>query len=595
MKENHIARMLRQRANQYGTRDVFRYKSNDEYKAVSWLTFIEQSEQISKFLLANGSNTASNIGIYSQNRPQWTITDLAILSIRAVVVPIYPTATFEQLKYIIDETEMEILFIGDDEQLENAQKALNESRTLKYIITFDCKKVNDERIISFDAILTNKHYNKEEDLLNTQLNEAQPVDLATIIYTSGTTGEPKGVMLHHSQFLHSFDIHDQRLSLTDKDVSMCFLPLSHVFERTWTYYLLHYGGTNIYNLNPKAIVEELPLARPTVMCVVPRFFEKTYDAIQQTAERWPNWQKGVFNWAIKTGQAYIEFEKDKRTAPLALSFKRAIANILVYRKVKQVFGGNIRFMPCAGSALNNYLLRFFHSIGLYICYGYGATETTATVSCMPNQYYDFDYTGDIMPGVEVKINEENMILVKGPTVFSGYYKKPEETQQVLKDGWYHTGDQGSIPQPGKLHMTERIKDIIKTSTGKYISPQKIELQLSKSKYIEQICIIGDNRKYLTALIVPTYSALEKLANSQNIKAENMAVLLNEPFIYKLIEKEINKCQSHLPRHEQVIKFLLLHEPFSIDNTMLTNSLKVRRKQVNQIYSDKIEALYHHQA
>ncbi|MBR8534880.1 long-chain fatty acid--CoA ligase [Carboxylicivirga sediminis] len=590
MKENHIARMLRSRADKYTTREVFRYKNDESYQSIDWQTFKEQSEQIAKFLLAKKATTGSNIGIYSQNRPQWTISDLAILSIRSVVVPLYPTATFEQLKYIIDETGMEMLFVGDDEQLVNAQKALDETSSLKYVVTFNCNANNDERIFTFEQILET-NCEEQTTQLYSQLEEGQADDLATIIYTSGTTGEPKGVMLHHSHFMHSFKIHDQRLSLSENDVSMCFLPLSHVFERTWTYYLLHCGGTNVYNVNPKAIIEELPKVSPTVMCVVPRFFEKTYDAIQQTADRWPQWQKNVFNWAIKTGQSYIEYEKDNRTAPFSLSVKRRIANALVYKKIKQVFGGNIRFMPCAGSALNNFLLRFFHSIGLHICYGYGTTETTATVSCMPNQNYDFDYTGDIMPDIEVKINEENMILVKGETVFSGYYKKPEQTAEVLKDGWYYTGDQGSIPQPGKLHMTERIKDIIKTSTGKYISPQKIELELSKSKFIEQICIIGDNRKYLTALIVPTYPAIEKLANSENIKAENMAVLLAEPFIYKLIEKEIAKCQTHLPRHEHVIKFHLLPEPFSIDNSMLTNSLKVRRKQVNQIYSDTIEAMY----
>jgi long-chain acyl-CoA synthetase len=372
---------------------------------------------------------------------------------------------------------------------------------------------------------------------------------------------------------------------------MCFLPLSHVFERSWTYYVLYNGGTNVYNLNPKAIIEEMPKVKPTGMCVVPRFFEKTYDAIQQTAEKWPKIQKAIFNWAVDTGRQYIEYEKDNRKAPALLRLKRNIANTLVYKKVNRVFGGNIRFMPCAGSALNNFLLRFYHSIGLHICYGYGASETTATVSCMPHQIYDFDYTGDIMPGIEVKINEDNMILVKGDTVFTGYYKKPKQTEEVLKDGWYYTGDQGSIPAPGKLHMTERIKDIIKTSTGKYISPQKVELELSKSPYIEQLCIIGDNRKYLTALIVPAFPAIEEHANSENLKAEEMAVLLKEPIIYKLIEKEINKYQNHLPKHEKVIRFHLLDQAFSIDNTMLTNSLKVRRKQVNQLYKEEIEAMY----
>jgi len=590
MEINHIAKMLRQRAEKYGAREVFRHKVNSEYQSISWNAFKTESEVIANFLLANKASTDSKIGIYSQNRPQWTIADLAILSVRGVVVPIYPTATFEQLKYIVDETEMQVLFVGDEEQLPNAIKALDYTKTLKCLITFDCAQQDDDRIVSFDDIIKANEcaYAKQ---LEEQLNAAQNEDLATIIYTSGTTGEPKGVMLQHKQFMSSFKIHDKRLHLTDTDVSMCFLPLSHVFERTWTYYLLHCGGTNVYNLNPKSIIDELPRVKPTVMCVVPRFFEKTYDAIQLTAGKWPKPQKAIFNWAVNVGMKYIEFEKNGRTVPTSLKLKRNLANALVYKKVRQVFGGNIRYMPCAGSALNNFLLRFFHSIGLYICYGYGTTETTATVSCMPHANYDFDYTGDIMPNLDVKINDEQMILVKGDTVFTGYYKKPEATAEALKDGWYYTGDQGSIPAAGKLQMTERIKDIIKTSTGKYISPQKVELELSKSSLIEQICIIGDNRKYLTALIVPAFPAIQEIANSENIKAEEMAVLLKEPIIYKLIEKEILKFQSHLPKHEQVIRFHLLDSAFSIDNTMLTNSLKVRRKQVNQVYKEEIEAMY----
>ncbi len=590
MNTNHIANMLRLRADKYTTREVFRYKEHEAYKSISWNTFKEQAECISKFLLLKEITTDSKIGIYSQNRPEWSISDLAIISVRAVVVPLYPTATFEQLKYIINETEMEVLFVGDNEQLDIAIKALDKTNCLRYIITFNCDKTNDKRIIPFHSII-NEEYSAFNKVFNKQLNNATEDDLATIIYTSGTTGEPKGVMLQHKQFMYAFKIHDKRLSLNEDDVSMCFLPLSHVFERTWTYYLLYSGGTNVYNLNPKAIIEELPRVKPTVMCVVPRFFEKTYDAIQLTAQKWPKPQRAVFNWALSVGSKYIEYEKDNKKAPLILQLKRSIANTLVYKKVRRVFGGNIRYTPCAGSALNKHLLRFFHSIGLYICYGYGATETTATVSCMPNDYYDFDYTGDIMPGVDVKINAENMILVKGGTVFTGYYKKPEETAKVLKDGWYYTGDQGSIPQPGKLHMTERIKDIIKTSTGKYISPQKVELYLSKGDLIEQLCVIGDNRKYLTALVVPSYDALKIIAKSEGIKYQNNSELIKNTHIKNCVEKQVNVMQNDLPKHERVAKIYLLDEPFSINNAMLTNSLKVRRKEVNKIYKEEIAEMY----
>jgi len=590
MKNNHIANMIRQRAEQYGSREVFRYQKAGEYTSISWNTFIEQANIISKHLLSEGIKPDGKVGIYSQNRPEWTISDLAILSVRAVVVPFYPTATFEQLKYIIDETGMEVLFVGDNEQLEHAIKALDQTNTLKRLITFNCDKIDDERILQYNNLLEQNYNAYTEDLKHLLSNTSED-DLATIIYTSGTTGEPKGVMLQHKQFMYSFKIHDQRLSLGEDDVSMCFLPLSHVFERTWTYYLLHSGGTNVYNLNPKKIIEELPKVKPTVMCVVPRFYEKTYDAIQQTANKWPKSQKAIFNWAIAIGAKYIEYEKESAKAPYTLKLKRNIANTLVYKKIRKVFGGSIRYTPCAGSALNNHLLRFFHSIGLFICYGYGATETTATVSCMANQNYDFDYTGDIMPGIEVKVNDENMILVKGGTVFSGYYKKPNETAEVLKGGWYYTGDEGSIPAEGKLHMTERIKDIIKTSTGKYISPQKIELILSKGDLIEQLCVIGDNRKYLTALIVPSYEALEIIAKKMGIAYDKPNELAKNHSIKESVIKQVEDLQKELPKHERVAKITLLDEPFSIDNTMLTSSLKVRRKQVNEIYKSQITEMY----
>jgi len=590
MNNNHIAHMLRQRASKYGTREVFRYKEKETYQSISWNSFASQAEIISTYLLSEGIQTDAKIGIYSQNCPQWTISDLAILSIRAVVVPFYPTATHAQLKYIIDETDMEVLFVGENDQLDNAIEALTKTESLKRIITFNCRLVNHPQVVALDTILKGD-YSPHKAIFDQQFHAASENDLATIIYTSGTTGEPKGVMLHHKQFMCAFEIHDKRLTLGEDDVSMCFLPLSHVFERTWTYYLLHSGGTNIYNLDPKQIIDELPKAKPTVMCVVPRFFEKTYDAINHTANTWIKPQKAVFNWAVSVGQQYIEFEKDNKKAPFFLQIKRTIANALVYKKVRQVFGGKIRYMPCAGSALNNHLLRFFHGIGLYICYGYGATETTATVSCMPTANYDFEYSGNIMPNLEVKINDEGMILVKGDTVFTGYYKKPTETAEVLKDGWYYTGDQGSMPQTGKLHMTERIKDIIKTSTGKYISPQKVELVLLQGDLIEQICVIGDNRKYLSALIVPALSPLKAFANKQGIAYQNNTDLVNNPRIIHEVEKQVNTLQSGLPKHEKVAKITLLDQTFSIDNSMLTNSLKVRRKQVNIAYHKEISCMY----
>ncbi len=591
MEELHLAHMLRHRADKYGQREAFRYKQEGIYKDISWLTFKEQAEKLSCFLLSKGINKQDNIGIYSPNCPQWTISDLAILSCRAVVVPVYATATLAQLKYIVEETEMKVLFVGDDEHLEVASQLLDDDNALKLIVTYNCSSHNDKRVIRFDNVVGESYENTWHEKLETCLNCAQADDIATIIYTSGTTGEPKGAMLDHNNFLASFKAHSERLSLGENDVSLCFLPLSHIFERAWTFFLLYSGGVNVYNPNPKKVIEELPIVKPTVLCVVPRFFEKTYDGIIGTSEKWSKLQKNIFDWALSVGHEYINYQKEGTTAPFKLRLKRTIADKLVFKKVRKVFGGNIKYMPCSGAGMSSEHRRFFHALGIFVNYGYGATETLATVSCMRHDKYDFEYTGDIMPGVDVKISDNNMILVKGETVFKGYYKKPKQTAKVLKDGWYHTGDQGKLIEGGKLLMTERIKDIIKTSTGKYVSPQKIELLLSQSEMIEQMCVIGDNRQYLTALIVPSFERIVKHLPCQGKEVSKYADMVTHDQIIEQFQKTIKETLCELPSHEQVAKFALLHEPFTIENEMLTSSMKVRRKQVTSAYEEVIEELY----
>lgn len=592
MKEIHLAQMVKNRAEKYGDREVYRFKKNDKFESTSWNKLKQNIDQVSKYLVTQNVGFADNVGIYSQNYPEWTICDLGILSIRAVVVPIYATSTYSQLEYIVTETEMQIICVGDNVQLKNALIALDNLPSLKKIITIDCDNVDDDRVVSLDKILSKEYDENTVNIVAKRFAEVSIDDLATIIYTSGTTGVPKGVLLNHSNFIRLIEIHDIRLKLGEDDVSMCFLPLSHIFERAWTYFVMHSGAVNVYNVNPKAIIEELPKVKPTVMCAVPRFFEKTYEGITQTTETWSKPQKAIFEWALSVGLEHIEFKKDSLKVPLLLHIKHSIANILVMKKLRKVFGGNIKYMPCAGAAISMEILKFFHAMGLIVNYGYGATETSATVSCMRHDKYDFEYTGSIMPDVEVKINkEDNMILIKGDTVFKGYYKKPKETAETLIDGWYYSGDQGAIPHPGTLHMTERIKDIIKTSTGKYVSPQKIEMLLSDSKYIEHICVIGDNRKYITALIVPQYEKIKEYANEKGIKSNNNKELVSNAVVNELVKNSIDSIQADLSSFEKVVKFTLLSEPFTIDNSLLTNSLKVRRKQVNIEYTETISKMY----
>ncbi len=592
MKESHLAKIIRNRIQQYQNRTAVKYKEDGIYKSLSWIDLGSRIDSISLFLISQGLHITSNIGIYSQNCPEWSITDFAILSTRSVVVPVFPTSTYEQLEYIVKETDMEVLFVGDEAQLSYALEVLKNCKSLKKIITFFTPKNEHEKVISFNSILNNKYDDNITEILNQRLLEASINDLATIIYTSGTTGEPKGVMLHHSNFIKLFEIHDIRLELDENDVSLAFLPLSHVFERGWTYFVFYKGATNIYNYNPKDIINELPIVKPTVMCAVPRFFEKSYDIILKTTQKWNKPKRSIFNWALNTGLQYIEYEKDAIKPPAILELKHKIANILVMKAFRKVFGGQIKYMPCAGAALNLEILKFFHALGIKINYGYGATETSATVSCMKKDKYDFINTGSIMPNVEVKIIEEDgQILVKGETVFKGYYKKPEATAEALKDGWYYTGDQGEITSDGMLCMKERIKDIMKTSTGKYISPQKVELLLSQDQHIEQLCVIGDNRRYLTALIVPCYHYLKTLSPKVEDHLNNYKLVTN-PIAIDEFQKKLHNLQSELASFEKVVKFKLLPEPFTIENNLMTNSLKVRRKQVNIEYKELIEEMYH---
>ncbi|MEZ5084559.1 MAG: long-chain fatty acid--CoA ligase, partial [Bacteroidales bacterium] len=498
--KQHIAHLLKSQVNKYGPGEFYRYKNNTSgnYESLSWDDVFADVQKVSKSLLVNGYGFESKIGIFSPNRPEWSITDYGILGTRGIVVPFFSSATKEQLKYIVDETRMELIFVGKEEQFEKAYWLFKNTSSLTTIVYFDESiKTTDERCFSWQEFIKQGDGEEQAIALEKTLNEALPEDLATILYTSGTTGEPKGVMLTHDNFMFCFGLHKKRLDITEKDVSMCFLPLSHIFERTWSFYMMHAGVVNIFLENPKEVINELPIANPSVMCAVPRFFEKTHEGIQKEYNKWAGYKQKIFDWSIKTGHAFSEYKSRNKPVPAGLSIKNKIAGKLVLRKLRNIFGHNIRAIPCSGAAIRPELLRFFHAIGLFVNYGYGATETTATVSCFKTDSYNFDTCGSIMPEIQVKISDGNEILVKGRTVFKGYYNKPEETDKVLQDGWYATGDEGSITDNGMLIMTDRLRDLFKTSVGKFVSPQKIELLIGQNKFVEQVIIFGDNKKYIS--------------------------------------------------------------------------------------------------
>jgi len=592
--EQHVVQMVRNRIAKFGDQEVFRYKdkSSLEYKPIRWNQLGSEMDILSKVLLSLGYGYNHKIGIFSSNRYEWVVTDLAIMAIRGIVVPLYATASAQQVKYIVDETQMKLLFIGNNEQLDKAIWLLENCKTLEKIIVYEPGiSFNDQRIIGYKE-LKDTVVNYTDDVnLNDILKESNSDDISTIIYTSGTTGEPKGAMLSHENFLQAFKINSERLQLLPTDVSLCFLPLSHVFERTWTLFLLYNGLVNVFLENPRDVIQELPKVNPSVMCTVPRFYEKTYEGIVAEVSKWPSFKKKIFNWAFKVGHKYIEFKKDARKAPANLMIKHTIAEKLVFKKLRLIFGKNIRALPCAGAAMSPTLLRFFHAAGFFVNYGYGATETTATVSCFRNNIYNFDYTGSIMPEVEIKIGENKEIMVKGKTVFKGYYNKPEETEQVLVDGWYKTGDEGYVVDGEYLVMTDRIKDLIKTSVGKYVSPQKLELLIGQSKYIEQLVVFGDNRKFMTALIVPSFKNLEEVITELNLDLTTPQEVIANEKILQFFKGEIDKYQEELTSYEKIVNFTLLPDNFSIENNALTNTLKIKRKVIEEKYRDIIEKMY----
>lgn len=584
---NHLAHMVLQRAKKYGERPVFKLlnEASGTLENLSWDFLASKTKEVSKALLSLGYSFESKIGIFANNRPEWTIADIGILSIRGIVVPFYGTSNRDQLKYIVDETQMELMFVDDDQQLEKALWLLGKS-TLKTIVTFTNATTLNLSVISWDTFCK-LGANEDDVLLHSALENAHEEDIASIIYTSGTTGEPKGAMLSHLNFMHAFKINDIRLDITENDSSLAFLPLSHIFERSWTFFMMYRGGVNTFLSNPKKVIETLPLVKPTVMCVVPRFFEKTYEGIFEEYHLWSSIKQKIFDWSIGVGHQTI----GKRNLPFLLSVKHQIAQKLVLGKLMGIFGGKLRTTPCAGAAIQPDLLKFFHSIGLFVNYGYGATETTATVSCMKTDAFDLNTCGSIMPETIVTIGENEEIIVEGDTVFKGYYKKPVETEKVLQGKAFKTGDKGYITKENYLVMTDRIKDMMKTSGGKYISPQKLELLLGQNKYVEQIVVVGDNKKYVSALIIPAFELLQQAHPHLNHRSISNREMVDHPEIIKFYQQLIDQDQSNLDEYEQIKRFALLPEPWSIENNGLTNTLKIKRKHVTELYKDLIDEMY----
>lgn len=600
MVNYHFAELIHRQADKYGTRTALKHRDNGSGKwlKISWREFADKVMLAAEAMAEFGINVHDKIGVYSQNMPQCLYTDFGAYANRVVTVPMYATNSPAQIEYIIRDAGIETLFVGEQLQYNNAFKVQKDLSLLKRIVVFDpAVKLNpdDKTSIYFDDFLRLGDNTHAASTVKMRMNEASVDDIATLIYTSGTTGESKGVVLLHSNLLEAMRIHDIRLPMvTDKDTSMCFLPLTHVFEKAWVCYCLHKGVKVAINADPKMIQKTLPEVHPTLMCNVPRFWEKVYVGVQDKIYSSAPAIKKVFLDAIETGRQYnLEYKNKGIKPPLSLCLKFKLYDNTVFTMLKKVLGlERGRFFPVAGAPLSDTVNEFLQSVNIPIVYGYGLTETTATVSFFPEEGFVFGSIGTIMPDVDVKIDESNgEILVKGKTVTPGYYNKPEENKKSFtEDGYFRTGDAGRL-EGNTLFFTERIKDLYKTSNGKYIAPQAIEGLMSSDKYIEQIAVIGDQRKFVSALIVPAYPMLEQFAAQKGISYSSREELISHNEILRMIENRIEEHQKNLASYEKIKRFTLLNEPFTMEGRELTDTLKLRRPVVAQKYAAQIEAMY----
>lgn len=601
----HFAELIFRQAEKYGERTALKHRddSTGKWIKVSWAEFAEIVLNTSQAMVEYGIEVQENLGIYSQNMPQCLYTDFGAFRNRAAMVPMYATSSINQVEYIVRDANIHNLFVGQQLQYNNAYKVQKANGgILKRLIIFDpTVKLNpdDTTSVFFDDFVRLGTNNRAESLANARAVQARPDDIATLIYTSGTTGEPKGVVLTHQNYLSAMHIHDIRLPfITDKDISVCFLPLTHVFEKAWVYLCLHKGIKVAINQDPHQIQRTLKEIHPTLMCNVPRFWEKVYTGVNEKIEHSGNMMKKIFLDAIRVGKEYnLTYRRLDKKAPFFLSLKFHLYNYTVYALLKRVLGlerGNA--FPVAGAPLSNRIAEFLISVNIPIIYGYGLSETTATVCCFVRKHYAIGSIGTVMPELQVRIDPDtNEILVKGGTIMREYYKKPEETAKVFtEDGFFRTGDAGRL-EGDTLYFLERIKDLYKTSNGKYIAPQVIEMSLSGDVFIEQIAVIADQRKFVTALIVPSFVALEAYAEEQGIEYEDRSDLIQKEVIYRMILARIEERQKDFASFEKIKRFTLLLEPFSMEKGELTDTLKLRRPVVAQHYKEQIDAMYEEKA
>lgn len=595
----HLSLLIHEQAKKYGDAPVLTFKDfgAEQWKTVSWNHFSVQVKQVSNALLNLGVKTQENIGIFSQNCVHYLYTDFGAYGIRAVSIPFYATSSEQQLQYVVNDAQIRFLFVGEQEQYDKAHRIFALCHSLERIIVFDRSvriSTHDPNALYFDDFLKLGEHLPRQSEVEKLWAEANEEDLCNILYTSGTTGDSKGVMLTYGQYHAALKANDECVDVGEADRVISFLPFTHIFERAWSYLSLSEGAQLIINTYPREIQESMRQTHPTCMSSVPRFWEKVYTGVKERMDNASAMQRKLFLHALAVGKKHnIDYLSRGKRPPLTLKLEYQLLNRTVLSLVRKQLGlenGNI--FPTAGATVSPGVEEFVHSVGINMIVGYGLTESLATVSCdHKGQPFTVGSVGRIINGLQVKIGENNEVLLKGPTITKGYYQRESLNASIFDaEGFFRTGDAGYIKN-GELFLTDRIKDLYKTSNGKYIAPQMIEALLLVDKYIDQVAVVADERQFVSALVVPEFRLLEDYARDKGIAFNCREDLCANHQIHDMMLDRIHTLVQQLAPYEQIKRITLIAHHFSMENGELTNTLKLRRRVIQANYKEVIEKMY----
>lgn len=601
---NKLVEIIPAQARRYGDREAYRFcwRKDGEWQSTSWLEFNAQVDVAGKALARLGLLEKDTIAICSPNTPQILITELGAFQNRIAAIPLYSSSSQEQFDFIVANGGAKVIFVGDSHQYPLAYSYWKRNpEAVKRIIVFKNDQLelfDDDTITVFWDDFVRYGMEASDDVareVRRRSEEGLPEDMATLIYTSGTTGEPKGVAITHANYDAAIDIHLKLLrQVSDKDLSMAFLPMSHILEKAWCFYCLHRGVAIAVNYDPRNIQTTIQDVHPNLMCCVPRFWEKVYAAVNEKIASMSRMQRMLVAHAVRVGKRRnLDYVRLGKKAPWWVEKEYRFWNSRVFQKLKDAIGiPNPNMFPTAGAPLSDRITEFLRSVGIDVIIGYGLSETTATVSFYPEVGYEIGTVGVPLPGLKVRIDKNGEILVKGPTVTPGYYNNPEANAVAFTDdGFFRTGDAGYFTKNGALVLTERVKDLFKTSNGKYIAPQMLESRLAENKYIDEVAVIGDRRKFVTALVVPNFEQLVVWAAAAGKDTSDRNVLVSDPETVAFIMQQIDAVQQGVAAYEKIKRITLLPSHFSLEKGEVTNTMKVRRPVVAKNYSAQIEAMY----